>query len=1037
MTRKLTLVALALSATMVVASPATAVDGDDLQIARGHDKPRHGNGIYIVRMADPPAVAYDGTFAGYRATRPGKGRKIDVTDRDVARYADHLEGKHNDAVASVGGRKVYSYKYSFNGFAAALTADQAKALASQPGVLSVGPDEIRKRDTFSTPQFLGLNAAGSGLWNQLGGQGSAGEDMVVGIVDSGIWPEHPSVSDRTGTNPNGQGGKLDYRQLPGWNAQCKPGEAFNTSHCNQKLIGAQWFGEGFGGPAGIKEQFPYEYVSPRDADGHGTHTSTTAAGNANVIAATPEGLLIGTNSGIAPRARISTYKVCWGRGDDGGCASSDSVAAIDQAVADGVDVINFSISGTSTNFRDPVEIAFLFAADAGVFVSTSAGNNGPGNFTVAHVSPWLTTVAAGSHDRDFIGTLTLGNGAVYSGKSNSGSNPNGLPATSMVLSVNAAKAGVAAADAALCFIGSLDPAKVGGKLVVCDRGVNARTDKSLEVRNTGGTGMVLVNTSANSVNADLHYVPTIHLDHVTRTAVVAYVNGQGASANGRLSPGVMQQVPAPDTAAFSSRGPVLATADILKPDVMAPGVDIAAGVSPPAYNGRLFDYLSGTSMSSPHVAGLGALLKQKHPDWSPAMIRSALMTTATTKRNDGTDIDAASSALQKVLAYGAGQVVPNNAPNPGLVYDAGFNDYVAFICGTGQLTGPLCTSTIDPSDLNQASIAIESVAGKQKITRKATNVGPAGTYTVSVSGLSGWNVVVNPSSLTFAPGETKSYTVEFTRTTAPLNGFSSTGVGAITWTNGSTSVRSPVVVRAVTLASPVQVNGTGGPISYPVTFGFDGAWSVASRGLIPPATTTGTVNDDPTNTFAPGGPGTVAIPVTIPAGTTYARFSLFDADVAAGSDIDLYVYSGSTLVGASGSGTSAEEVNLSNPAARHLHRLRAWVADGRAVVAVQAVHVAAQQRRRGQHDRYGFAAHRNNRPNRNRQPDVQRTGTGDQVPRLRRVRGRGFDRAAHHRSRGYAVSVDSRLRNKKARRRLRAFFAPSARAARRLPSKVL
>ncbi|MEP6678025.1 MAG: S8 family peptidase, partial [Betaproteobacteria bacterium] len=469
---KTKLLALALSA-VAMAGWIPAAAADELGASPGAAKqPKTAAGRYIVRLADPPVVAYDGGIAGLSATRPAKGRKIDVLDRNVIRYADHLEAKHNDVLArSNGGRKLYSYKFVFNGFAAELTRAQLEAIKAAPGVIAVEPDELRHLDTVSTPHFLGLDAPSTGLWAQLGGQSSAGEDIVIGMVDSGIWPEHPSLSDRTGVGPNGQTGKLNYQQLPGWNAKCQNGEAFNNSNCNKKLIGAQYFIEGKGGAANVKADFPYEYISPRDADGHGTHTSTTAGGNGSTVA-TAEGIVLGNASGIAPRARISTYKVCWGRLEPtAGCATSDSVAAIDQAVADGVDVINYSISGTRTNFRDPVEIAFLFAHDAGVFVAASAGNSGPGNFTVAHISPWLTTVAAGSHDRFYGATVTLGNGAVYSGASLG----TGVSSRPTVLSVNVPKAGVAAADAARCFIGSLDAAKAAGKIVVCDRGVTART----------------------------------------------------------------------------------------------------------------------------------------------------------------------------------------------------------------------------------------------------------------------------------------------------------------------------------------------------------------------------------------------------------------------------------------------------------------------------------------------------------------------------------------------------------------------------------
>jgi subtilisin family serine protease len=445
--------------------------------------------------------------------------------------------------------------------------------------------------------------------------------------------------------------------------------------------------------------FPYEFWSPRGAAGHGSHTAGTAAGNYNVNAVVTATTL-GNISGMAPRARIAVYKVCWGiEVGIAGCATSDSVAAIDQAVSDGVDVINFSISGSTTSFLDPVEVAFLFAADAGVFVAASAGNNGPGASTVAHISPWLTTVAAGTKNRAYQATATLGNGASYTGVGLGAA----VPSSPLILSINAGLSGANATAVRLCFssewtggIPQLDPAKVAGKIVVCDRGTNDRVDKSRAVQEAGGVGMILTNVTPNSLNADLHFVPTVHLADTDRAAILAY--GATAAPTASLSAGVQVLVVAPDVAAFSSRGPALAGAgDMLKPDIMAPGVDILAAHSP-IESGYIFNFLSGTSMSSPHMAGIAALFKQLHPEWSPAMIKSALMTTASQTRNNNTPIAGGA------FAYGAGQVVPNSANDPGLVYDAGFNDWLAFLCGTGQLTASYCPSiAIDPSNLNYPS----------------------------------------------------------------------------------------------------------------------------------------------------------------------------------------------------------------------------------------------------------------------------------------------------------------------------------------------
>jgi subtilisin family serine protease len=893
--------ALALALGLAVgALPPTAVAASDGANAAVKAK-KPTNNAYIVRMADAPVVAYDGGIAGYQATRPAKGQKIDPNSAKVLRYADFLTRKHDAALAAVGGgKKLYSYKFSFNGFAAELTEAQVAKLQAMPGVLAIEKDEARALDTSSTPGFLGLSGAG-GFWATTKAKG---ENVIIGIVDGGIWPESLSFSDRTGTNGNAtRDGKLSYQQIPGWHGRCVPGEAFNASNCNQKLIGAQYYNAGWGGNAGIDEQLPWEYNSPRDFGGHGTHTASTAGGNENVPA-TGAASVFGSVSGIAPRARIAAYKVCWETGDGGSCFSTDSVAAIDQAVADGVDVINFSISGSRTNFRDSVEIAFLFAADAGVFVAASAGNSGPTSSTVAHPGPWLTTVAAGTHNRDGVGSVTLGNGASYTGASVA--TPVG-PAP-LIDSVVAGVAGAAPADVELCVPGTLDPALVVGKIVICKRGVIARVDKSLAVQTAGGVGMIMYNSPNSSLNADFHFVPTVHVDQASGLAVKAYAATPGATAAINAST-IVFNAPAPFTASFSSRGPLLAgNGDILKPDLIAPGQDILAAVAPPGNAGRDFDLYSGTSMSSPHVAGLAALLKELKPNWSPMMIKSALMTTGYDVLDGGTPAPNTNPVL--IFRQGAGHVRPNSAMDPGLVYDSGYTDWLNFICGVQP--GSFCSAftPIDPSNLNQASIAIGDLAGTQTVTRKVTNVsGVALTVTPKVTGMSGFNVTVEPPTLSLAKGATEKFTVTFVRTTAPLNAY--TG-GQLTWTGGGYSVRSPIVVRPVALAAPAEVSG-----SYDVVFGYDGPFTATARGLVGAVVTPGTVADDPSDsTCSLSSPNAQLIPVAIPAGTTYARFALFDADVNAGSDIDLCVAnSAGTIVGSSGSGSSAEQVNLVNPAA--------------------------------------------------------------------------------------------------------------------------
>jgi subtilisin family serine protease len=900
---------------------------EDIQAAPELARPGRGdagsvqrsNGLYIVQMAQDPASSYAGGIAGFAATRPGRGRKLDRTDPGVDSYARYLVERHNEANSRVGGRKVHDYRYSFNGFSTELTDEQAAALRSAPGVLSVTKDDLRTVDTSNTPTFLGLDAPG-GLWDRLGGVESAGEDIIIGIIDSGIWPESLSVTDRNGTNGNGsKGGKLNYHQLPGHHVECRPGEAFKHNTCNHKLIGAQWFNDAWGGDAALKAERPWEFASARDYNGHGTHTASTAGGNYHTPVNGPA-TIFGAVNGMAPRARIAAYKALWST-QDGATASgftSDLVAAIDKAVADGVDVINYSISGTTTNFLDPVELAFLFAADAGVFVAASAGNNGPTTGTVAHPSPWITTVAASTHNRDGAGSVTFGSGTTLSGASLATATAT-LP---LIDSTAAGLPGVPLTAVALCFskafnggLPALDPAKVAGKIVLCDRGTNARVDKSLAVREAGGAGMILVNVTPNTINADFHFVPTVHLTDAVRASVKSYAAGPNPTAQINQATLVFN-VAAPLTAAFSSRGPLTAGGgDLLKPDIIAPGQDILAAVAPPANAGLSYNSYTGTSMSSPHVAGVAALLKNLHPDWSPMMIKSALMTSA------GDVLDGPNTIATVIFRQGGGHVAPTRAADPGLVYDSGLDDWLAFLCGATTGVNPaVCADlqasgySLDPSNLNGASIAIGDLAGQQTITRTVTNVGQGhATYNAAVTGVAGFTTVVSPSSFTIAPGASRTFTVTFTRQTATLNAYAG---GQLTWSDGGHTVRSPITIRPLALSVPTQVSSTGGPISYPVRFGYSGIFTATPRGLVGATTTDGSVTDDPGNAFSPGGPGVTSFPVMVPAGTTYMRFALFDANVSPAADLDLYVTNSlGTLVAASGGTTSAEQVNLVNPPA--------------------------------------------------------------------------------------------------------------------------
>ena len=432
----------------------------------------------------------------------------------------------------------------------------------------------------------------------------------------------------------------------------------------------------------------------------------------------------GKISGIAPEAHVVAYKAL---GNQGGF-TSDLAAAIDQAVEDGVDVINYSVGGGGGAITADA-ISFLFAADAGVFVAVSAGNDGPNAGTIGGPSdfPWVTSVGANTQDRFFQGTVTLGNGNSYYGGSIRGS-------TNSVQIVDAKK--VAAGPlGALCMSDAtgrnkLKPAQVAGKIVLCERGVNGRVDKSLAVKNAGGVGMVLYNTTnVDDLFTDNAWVPTVTVDLTVGQAVRSYIKNHGTGATARIhNTGSMTTWPsAPSMNLFSSRGPN-SWPDVIKPDITAPGFHILAGNSPfpdpEEPHGQLFQSIGGTSMSGPHIAGLFALLKDAHPNWSAAEAKSALMTTAYTGVVDN---DRHSQA--NPFEMGSGHANPGkvnehgSAFNPGLVYDAGINDYLGWLCGlTGDLLiGQRLRNLVNVRvlersvDLNYPSIAVADLAGTQTV----------------------------------------------------------------------------------------------------------------------------------------------------------------------------------------------------------------------------------------------------------------------------------------------------------------------------------
>ena len=893
--------------------------------------------VYIVQLADAPAATYAGGVSGIAATRPAQGTKLDASAPNVRAYAHHLALRRGAELAKAGlaVKPIHSYSYTFNGFAVQLTQAQAQALKKSGGVASVEPATFVTVDTTRTPAFLGLTAPG-GLWSQLDASSRRvlGEDVIIGIIDTGVWPETASFGDKVDGAGNpvayNQPGTLAYGPPPAkWKGTCVTGEGFTAAMCNNKLIGARFYGDAFiagGVSSGAYSLHPrLEYRSPRDGAGHGSHTASTSGGNAGVNTAV-NGTAVGSISGMAPRARIAVYKALWTASttptNDGG-VNADILKAIDDAVADGVDVINYSVSGTRTNYVDPVEIAYLNATAAGVFVAASAGNSGPAN-QVAHMSPWLMTVAASTHDRQALADLTTGDSTRYAnGVSVFGS----VLARSMVLAQDIPAVGAAVADARRCFAGTLSATAAINKIVVCDRGVSARVDKSAEVKRVGGAGMVLLNTSAaaNSLVADFHSVPSIHLPLANRAAIYAYVTANGAAASGTISPpATPPAVVAPVMADFSSRGPSLANPNILKPDVTAPGVDILAayidGATTQAEHDALIagtfaarpnaNSISGTSMSSPHVAGLAALLRQQHPTWSVAAIKSALMTSTT-----GVKLAGGSPDLDR-WGYGAGHVNPNGAASPSLVYDSGPVDHARFLCGQG-LTPPAgigsCASlgSIAPQNLNLASITAASVPGTITLNRSVTNVSGAAATFNATGVLAGFTVTVSPPTLSLAAGATGAFTVTLTATTAPLGSWV---FGNLTWSDGVHNVVSPLTARSLGFIAPTQVAVVNKPSgvgtkTFSTISSYTGTLGLVPVGLVPATVTTNTITTGVTQ----------CVDVTVSAGAQVMRFQLFNADTSHAADLDLDVFSGpqgtGMKLGSSGGDTSDELVTLLTPAA--------------------------------------------------------------------------------------------------------------------------
>ncbi|KAL9665480.1 hypothetical protein QQ045_020900 [Rhodiola kirilowii] len=674
-----------------------------------------------------------------------------------------------------------------------------------PEVVRVIPNNIYKLQTTRSWDYLGLSASASDSDSNLLQDSHMGDGVIVGLFDTGVWPESRAFSDE-GLGP-----------IPDrWNGTCVTGQEFNASNCNKKLIGAKYFARGIQAEYGeFNTSGGEEYMSPRDANGHGTHTSSTATGSfvANV---SYKGLARGMLRGGAPRARLAVYKVCWNVGG-GQCASADMLKAFDEAIHDGVDVLSLSIGGSLPVFaevdeRDGIATGSYHAVAKGITVVCAAGNAGPAAYNVQNTAPWILTVAASTVDRMFYTPITLGNNKTYSGEAfyvgktvgfSSFVYPEG---TDLEPTANS-----------LCENLHINKTLASGKVVLCftssvSRSAAARA--ALAVTEAGGVGVIVAKSKVGTLAACANDFPCIEVDYEVGTQMLFYIRSTEAPVV-KLSPSrtVVGKPVAARVAYFSARGPNSIEPAVLKPDVAAPGVSILAAITPSSFVGdKGFAMISGTSMATPHVTGIVALIKAIHPSWSPAAIKSAIVTTAQVTGPSGIPIfaDGSPRKLADPFDFGGGIINPNGAADPGLVYDMNTEDYIYYLCSVSytnlavrQLTGQRAACPSKKSsilNLNQPSITIPHLTNTTTLTRTVTNVGAAySKYIAEVEAPVGVKVRVRPNVLRFKPSKQKlSFTVTVTSTHKMNTDFL---FGSLKWRNAKYSVRIPMAVRTEYLDS--------------------------------------------------------------------------------------------------------------------------------------------------------------------------------------------------------------------------------------------
>ncbi|KAK7340156.1 hypothetical protein VNO77_20850 [Canavalia gladiata] len=694
--------------------------------------------------------------------------------RDIAlethlKVLSRVKGSYLEAKESM----VYSYTKSFNAFAAKLSEDEANKLSAMDEVLLVFQNQYRKLHTTRSWNFIGLPMTAKRRLRLEG-------DIVVGLLDTGITPESKSFKDDGFGPPPAR-----------WKGTC--GHYANFSGCNNKIIGAKYF-KADGNPDA------YDILSPIDVDGHGTHTASTAAGNL-VPNASLFGLANGTARGAVPSARLAIYKVCW---SSSGCADMDILAAFDAAIHDGVDVISISIGGGNPSYiKDSISIGAFHAMRKGIITVASAGNDGPTLGSVTNTAPWIVTVAASGIDRAFRSTVQLGNGKNVSGIGVSCFNPK-QKQYPLVNGIDVPKDPKDKDDARFCYRDTLEPKKVKGKVVFCELGT---WGTEAVVKEIGGIGTLIESEQFPDV-AQIFMAPATIVNSSTGEIITKYIQStRSPSAVIYKSQEVQRQ--APFTATFSSRGPNPGSRNVLKPDVAAPGIDVLASYtlrkSITGLEGDTqfseFILMSGTSMACPHVAGVAAYVKSFHPNWTPAAIRSAIITTAKPMSRRVNN--------EAEFAFGSGQLNPTRAVSPGLVYDMDDLGYIQFLCHEGYNGSSLsalvgsrvnCSSLIpglghDAINYPTIQFSLKSNKGTRigVFRRRVTNVGPAPTiYNATVRSPKGVEIIVKPTSLIFSKTmQKKSFKVVVKATSYASKRDLS---GSLIWRSPRYIVRSPIVI---------------------------------------------------------------------------------------------------------------------------------------------------------------------------------------------------------------------------------------------------